>query len=69
MRQGFGLRSLASEAYQRLGGGRWSTTGTGATGTLILHWASREHTEWAPDFDYQRNELYLNHTRWLCGNN
>ena len=59
----------ASGAYQGLGDGRWSATGTGATGTLILHWTSGERTEWSLEFDYQRNELYVNDNRWLRGNN
>ncbi|MDE3004389.1 MAG: hypothetical protein OXU39_02960 [Gemmatimonadota bacterium] len=67
--QAGGFGSGASGAYQGLGDGRWSATGTGATGTLILHWTRGERTEWALEIDYQRNELYLNLNRWLCGKN
>lgn len=67
--QSGGFGPGASGAYQGLGGGRWSATGAGATGTLILDWSNGERSTWALEFDYQKNELYIDGSRWLRGKN
>jgi hypothetical protein len=67
--QAGGFGGGASGAYQGRGDGQWSATGAGATGTLTLRWASGEESRWALEYNYDADELYLNGSRWLRGNN
>jgi hypothetical protein len=67
--QAGGFGGGASGAVQGLGGGRWSATGAGAAGTLVLQWSSGERDSWALEYDYQQDRLYIEGVRWLRGNN
>lgn len=67
--QGGGFGGGASGAVQGLGQGRWSATGAGATGTLILDWSSGSRTTLDLGYDYEQNRMYVNGDRWLRGNN
>ena len=67
--QSGGFGGGASGAYQGLGGGRWSATGAAATGTLILDWSNGERSTWTLEYDYRKNELHIEGSRWLRGNN
>jgi len=67
--EGGGFGGGASGAFQGSGGGRWSATGAGARGTLILDWSNGQRSEWALEFNVQRDELYVNGSRWLRGAN
>lgn len=59
----------ASGAYQNANAGRWSATGTGATGTLTLEWANGERSTWSLEYDYDQGRTYVNGDRWLRGEN
>ena len=67
--QSGGFGGGASGAYQGLGGGRWSATGAGATGTLILDWSNGERSTLSLEYDYGRGELHIDGDRWLRGKN
>jgi hypothetical protein len=45
------------------------STVAGARGTLILDWSNGQRSEWALEFNVQRDELYVNGNRWLRGAN
>jgi hypothetical protein len=67
--EGGGFGGGASGAFQGSGGGRWSATGAGARGALILDWSNGQRSEWALEFNAQGDELYVNGSRWLRGDN
>lgn len=67
--QGGGFGGGASGAMQSGGGGRWSATGAGANGTLILDWASGDRTTLELSYDDQENKLYVGGERMLRGAN
>lgn len=67
--QGGGFGGGASGAVQGLGQGRWSATGAGATGSLILDWSGGSRTTLDLTYDYEQNRMYVNGDRWLRGNN
>ena len=67
--QAGGFGGGASGAFQGVGGGRWSATGAGASGTLTLEWSNGERSSWALEYDYGKNELYIEGSRWLRGSN
>lgn len=59
----------ASGAYQGRGGGTWSATGAGRTGTLVLHWSTGTRSTWPLEYDYEEDRLLLDGERWLRGEN
>lgn len=59
----------ASAAAQGLGNGRWSATGAGKTGTLILDWSNGERSTWDLEYDYELNRVFVNGERMLRGEN
>lgn len=59
----------ASGAYQGRGGGTWSATGAGRTGSLILRWSTGARNSWSLEYDYQEDRLLLNGEQWLRGEN
>ena len=67
--QGGGFGGGASGAVQSLGGGRWSATGAGATGMLLLEWADGDRSSWPLEYDYEQSRLYVNGERMLRGDN
>lgn len=67
--QGGGFGGGASGAAQSTGGGRWSATGAGSAGTLILTWANGERSSLELSYDYDQDRLYLNGDRMLRGAN
>lgn len=67
--QAGGFGGGASGAFQGAGGGRWSATGAGATGTLHLQWSNGARSAWSLEYDYAENRLYLNGERMLRGEN
>lgn len=67
--QGGGFGGGASGAVQTLGGGRWSATGSGATGTLFLEWADGDRSSWPLEYDYEQNRVFVNGERMLRGEN
>ena len=67
--QGGGFGGGASGAVQGRGGGQWTATGAGATGTLILKWSSGGQTTLNLRYDYAQQRLYVNDQRWLRGKN
>jgi len=67
--QAGGFGGGASGAVQGLGNGRWSATGTGATGTLTLDWSNGERSTWDLEYDYELSRTYVNGGRWLRGEN
>lgn len=67
--QGGGFGGGASGAVQSRGQGRWSATGAGKTGTLLLAWSSGEQTSLDLMYDYDKDRLYVNGDRMLRGNN
>jgi hypothetical protein len=67
--QGGGFGGGASGAVQSRGQGRWSATGAGRAGTLLLTWSSGERTSLELSYDYEDDRLYVNGDRMLRGNN
>ena len=67
--QAGGFGGGASGAVQGTGDGRWSATGTGATGPLTLHWSNGEQSTWDLEYDYELSRTYVNGQRWLRGEN
>ncbi len=67
--QSGGYGGGASGAFQTTNGGRWSATGSGATGTLILNWSNGQQSTWDLEFDYEQRRTYVNGNRWLRGEN
>ncbi len=67
--QGGGFGGGASGAVQSRGGGRWSASGAGASGTLVLEWSGGGSNTWALEFDYDADRLYVNGERMLRGAN
>ena len=67
--QGGGFGGGASGAAQSRGQGRWSATGAGKTGTLILAWSSGERSTLDLMYDYENDRLYVDGDRMLRGNN
>jgi GNAT superfamily N-acetyltransferase len=67
--QGGGFGGGASGAAQSTGGGRWSATGAGRTGTLILEWGNGERSSMALEYDYEADRLYVDGERMLRGPN
>lgn len=67
--QAGGYGSGASGAYQGLGNGRWSATGAGGSGTLLLDWTGGDRTTYSLEYDYEQDRLYMNGDRWLRGQN
>ncbi len=67
--QGGGFGGGASGAAQSTGGGRWSATGAGATGTLQLQWSNGEVSSMALEYDYEQNRVFVNGDRMLRGTN
>jgi len=59
----------ASGAYRGSGNGRWSATGAGATGTLVLEWSDGGRSTWGLEYDYDQDRLYVNGERMLRGAN
>lgn len=67
--QGGGFGGGASGAAQATGGGRWSATGAGRTGTLQLQWGNGETSSWSLEYDYENDRVFVNGQRMLRGNN
>ncbi len=67
--QGGGFGGGASGAHQGTGSGRWSATGAGATGSLILDWSGGGRSTWSLEYDYDQDRLYVNGSRMLRGAN
>ena len=67
--QSGGYGAGASGAYQARDRGRWSASGAGTTGALILMWSGGERSTWSLEYDYDAERLYMNGDRWLRGNN
>jgi hypothetical protein len=67
--QGGGFGGGASGAARAAGGGRWSATGAGERGTLVLDWSDGERTTFELRYDYGQNRVYLNGERMLRGKN
>lgn len=67
--QGGGFGGGASGAAQSTGGGQWSATGAGRTGTLVLQWSNGERSTMALEYDYENNRVFVNGDRMLRGNN
>lgn len=67
--QGGGFGGGASGAVQGLGNGRWTATGAGRTGTLILDWSGGDRSTWNLEYDYEQNRLFVNGERMLRGDN
>lgn len=67
--QAGGFGGGASGAAQNLGGGQWSATGAGRTGTLLLRWSNGEQSSMALEYDYENNRVFVNGDRMLRGNN
>ncbi len=67
--QGGGFGGGASGAMQSRGGGRWSATGAGASGTLFLDWAGGGRTSLSLGYDAREDKLYVDGERMLRGNN
>jgi hypothetical protein len=67
--QGGGFGGGASGAMQSRGGGRWSATGAGASGTLVLDWSNGGRNTWSLEYDYDADRLYVNGERMLRGAN
>ena len=67
--QGGGFGGGASGAAQSTGGGRWSATGAGRTGTLLLQWSNGERSSMALEYDYEQNRTFVNGERMLRGQN
>ena len=67
--QAGGFGGGASGAFQGLGSGRWTASGAGASGTLVLNWSNGEQSTWSLGYDYEENKLYLNGDQWLRGQN
>lgn len=59
----------ASGAYQGRGGGTWSATGAGRTGSLVLLWSTGTRSTWSLEYDGQGDRLLLEGERWLRGEN
>jgi hypothetical protein len=67
--QGGGFGGGASGAARATGGGRWSATGAGRSGTLTLLWGNGERSTFALEYDYDRDRLYVDGERMLRGAN
>jgi hypothetical protein len=67
--KGGGFGGGASGAVQSRGGGRWSATGAGASGTLVLDWSGGGRNSWALEYDDEQDRLYVNGERMLRGAN
>ncbi len=67
--QGGGFGGGASGAAQATGGGRWSATGAGRSGTLTLAWGNGERSTFALEYDYDQDRLYVDGERMLRGAN
>jgi len=67
--QGGGFGGGASGAAQSTGGGQWSATGAGKTGTLLLQWSNGERSSLALEYDYENNRVFVDGDRMLRGNN
>ena len=67
--QGGGFGGGASGAAQSTGGGRWSATGAGKTGTLLLAWSNGERSSMSLEYDYEQNRVFVNGQRMLRGEN
>ena len=67
--QGGGFGGGVSGALQSTGGGRWSATGAGKTGTLQLQWSSGERSSMSLEYDYEQNRVFVNGERMLRGQN
>jgi hypothetical protein len=67
--QGGGFGGGASGAAQSTGGGRWTATGAGRTGTLLLQWSGGEQSSMALEYDYEGNRVFVNGERMLRGTN
>lgn len=67
--QGGGFGGGASGAALRTGVGRWSATGAGERGALVLAWSDGGRTTLALRYDYQSDRLYVENERFLRGQN
>jgi hypothetical protein len=67
--QGGGFGGGASGAAQNTGGGRWSATGAGGTGTLVLTWGNGERSTLALRYDYDADRVFVDEQHMLQGNN
>jgi hypothetical protein len=67
--QGGGFGGGASGAAVRSGTGRWSATGTGRTGQLVLDYGGGQRSTFELTYDYEQNRLFLNGERFLRGKN
>ncbi|HEX9728273.1 MAG TPA: hypothetical protein VGA37_07210 [Gemmatimonadales bacterium] len=67
--EGGGFGGGASGAAQSTGGGRWSASGAGKTGTLLLQWANGEQSSMSLEYDYEQNRVFVNGERMLRGQN
>ena len=64
-----GFGGGASGAFQGGSSGRWTATGAGADGTLILNYGDGSTARHALRWDYQENKLYVDGKRWLHDKN
>ena len=67
--EGGGFGGGASGAAGGSGEGRWSVTGVGEQGTLVLNWASGGQTSLDLSYDYDEDRLYVDGSRMLRGYN
>ena len=67
--QGGGFGGGASGASLGRGNGRWSASGAGETGSLVLHWSGGGQTTLALRYDYANNRLFVDGERFLRGRN
>jgi len=67
--QGGGFGGGASGAAVGSNEGRWSATGAGERGTLLLNWASGGDTSLELSYDYDQDRLYVDGSRMLRGHN
>jgi hypothetical protein len=66
---GGGFGGGASGAFQADSSGRWTATGAGEHGTLTLSYGDGSQARHELRWDYGSNQLYVDGTRWLHGEN
>ncbi|MDA0330294.1 MAG: hypothetical protein O2958_14975 [Gemmatimonadetes bacterium] len=67
--QGGGFGGGASGAVQTTDGGRWSATGGGATGTLLLQWSNGQQSSMSLEYNYDDSRVFVNGDHMLQGKN
>ena len=66
---GGGFGGGASGAFQGTANGRWTATGVGKTGSLVLESSAGSRMTLALSYDYELNRVMVNGERWLRGRN